>query len=52
VNVNFALLAPSGSVFAFSDDPTSAAYTQPSRNLYQNLHSGGGLYTFGWDDDL
>jgi hypothetical protein len=52
VNVNFALLAPSGGVFAFSDDPTSASYTQPSRNLYQNLHSGGGLYTFGWDDDL
>jgi hypothetical protein len=52
VNVNFALLAPSGNAFAFSDDPTSAAYTQPSRNLYQNLHSGGGLYTFEWDDDL
>ena len=52
VNVNFALLAPSGSGFAFSDDPTSAAYTQPSRNLYQNLHSGGGLYTFEWDNDL
>jgi len=52
VNVNFALLAPAGDAFAFSDDPTSDAYTQPSRNLYQNLHSGGGLYTFEWDDDL
>jgi hypothetical protein len=52
VNVNFALLPPSGSGFAFSDDPTSDAYTQPSRNLYQNLHSGGGLYTFEWNDDL
>jgi hypothetical protein len=52
VNVNFALLAPSGSGFAFSDDPTSAGYTQPSRNLYQNLHSGGGLYTFEWNNDL
>ena len=52
VNVNFALLAPSGSGFAFSDDPTSAAYTQPSRNLYQNLHAGGGLYTLEWDDGL
>jgi len=52
VNVNFALLAPSGDAFAFSDDPSSDAYTQPSRNLYQNLHSGGGLYTFEWDGDL
>jgi hypothetical protein len=52
VNVNFALVAPMGDVFVFSDDPTSDAYTQPSRNLYQNLHSGGGLYTFEWDGDL
>jgi hypothetical protein len=52
VNVDFALLAPSGDSFAFSDDPTSGAYTQPSRNLYQNLHAGGGLYTFDWDNNL
>jgi hypothetical protein len=52
VNVNFGLLPPSGTSFAFSDDPTSADYTQPSRNLYANLHSASGLYTFAWDAAL
>ena len=51
-NVDFGSLAPSGASFAFSDDPTSAAYTQASRNLYANLHSTSGLYTFEWDDAL
>ena len=46
-NVDFTSLDGS-----FSDDPTSADYTQPSANLYQNLHAAGGLYAFGWDPSL
>jgi hypothetical protein len=52
VNVDFSQLTASSDVFGFSDDPTSADYTQPSLNLYQNLHSAGRLYTFLWTPDL
>lgn len=52
VNVDFSALAKSGDSYAFSDDPSSADYTQPSANLYQNLHSAGSLYTFSWSHDL
>jgi hypothetical protein len=54
LNVNFGLLpAPQGGgPYTFSDDPASSDYTQPSRNLYANLHSAGGLYTFLWDGAL
>ncbi len=38
--------------YGFSDDPSSPAYAQPSRNLYQNLRSAGTLYTFSWSDNL
>jgi len=48
VNVDFSQLANISDSYGFSDDPTSAGYTQPSLNLYQNLHSAGRLYTFSW----
>lgn len=48
VNVEFADLQKSGTTYVFSDDPASDAYTQPSINLWENLHSGGSLYRFGW----
>jgi|CZKU01.1.fsa_nt_gi hypothetical protein len=48
VNVDFSQLAKFSDSYGFSDDPTSAGYTQPSLNLYQNLHSAGRLYTFSW----
>ncbi len=53
VNVDFSQLTmgPNGT-YAFSDDPTSSNYTAPSRNLYQNLHSAGSLYTFSWSSSL
>ena len=53
LNVNFSQLTtgPDGT-YAFSDDPTSSDYTAPSRNLYQNLHSAGSLYTFSWSSFL
>jgi len=44
VNVDFAALLPSSEGYAFSDDSSD----QPSANLYQNMHSAGGLYTFSW----
>lgn len=52
-NVDFSLL-PAGTspgTFAFSDDPASADYTQPSKNLYANLRNTG-PYTFSWTPDL
>ena len=52
-NVDFSLL-PAGSTsgtHAFSDDPTAADYTQPSKNLYSNLRNTG-PYTFSWASDL
>lgn len=53
LNVDFAQLSmgPDGT-YAFSNDPTSSSYTAPSRNLYQNLHSAGSLYTFSWSSSL
>jgi hypothetical protein len=47
-NVDLSALTPASTGYAFSDDPTAATYTQPSLNLYSNLHSGGQLYTFSW----
>jgi hypothetical protein len=58
VNVDFGALGQLSSGYVFSDepsqmDPTSPLYySQPSANLYQNLHSGGALYTFVWDSSL
>jgi len=57
VNVDFSQLTKFSSTYGFSDDPASAQYTQPSRNLYNNLHSGGvlqhaSLYTFTWSAGL
>lgn len=55
VNVDFAALASFSSGYGFSDDPSQADptlplyYSQPSANLYQNLHSAGSLYRFAWD---
>ncbi len=52
VNVDFAALTENGGAYAFSDDPTSPQYGQPSVNLYANLHAGGSLYTFSWVSHL
>jgi len=58
LNVDFRVLTKSSGTYSFSDDPNSASYTQPSRNLYQNLHSSGvlgqsaSLYTFSWTASL
>jgi hypothetical protein len=49
LNVDFSQLAPSGDGYVFSSDPTA---NQPSRNLYQNLRSTGGLYAFSWSSGL
>jgi hypothetical protein len=59
VNVDFSQLGQAG----FSDDPSQLdpssplSYSQPSVNLYQNLHSAGttgfpSLFTFSWERDL
>jgi hypothetical protein len=58
VNVDFSQLTKFSSTYGFSDDPSSPQYTQPSRNLYSNLHSSGvlqqhaALYTFTWSANL
>lgn len=55
VNVDFAKLGKGASGYAFSDRPDQADYSQPSVNLYQNLHSTGvvtPLYSFAWDASL
>lgn len=52
VNVDFSQLEKFSSTYGFSDDPTSAKYTQPSVNLYENLRSAGALYTFTWEPTL
>jgi hypothetical protein len=52
VNVDLSQLTKFSSTYGFSDDPTSPDYTQPSLNLYQDLHSAGALYTFSWVDGL
>ncbi len=51
-NVDLSALPLTSTGYAFSDDPGSNTYTQPSLNLYQNLHSGGSLYTFSWVSHL
>jgi hypothetical protein len=51
-NVDWSKLGSSSSGLAFVDGPSSPMYTQPSRNLYQNLRSAGSLYTLSWVDDL
>jgi len=52
-NVDFSQLPPGATpgTYQFSDDPTSADYTQPSKNLYGNLRNTG-PYTFSWASDL
>ena len=57
VNVDFAQLAKAadGSGYAFGDDPTASDYTQPSINLYENLHAARAidpLYSFTWEASL
>lgn len=58
VNVDFGALARFSDRFGFSDDPSQVDpmsplyYSQPSANLYQNLHSAGALYTFSWNAEL
>src|SRR5215472_10330226 len=53
VNVDFGRLAKVGSTYAFSDDPTSSGYTQPSVNLYSNLRAATpALYDFEWSSSL
>jgi hypothetical protein len=58
LNIDFRELTKASSTYSFSDDPNSPNYTQPSRNLYQNLHSSGvlgqraALYTFSWSGSL
>jgi len=52
-NVDFSQLAKlADGSYAFSDEPSSPDYTQPSRNLFQNLESAGALYTFSWSESL
>lgn len=48
-NVELADLQKQGAMYVFSDAPNTDSYTQPSINLWQNLHSGGALYTFAWE---
>ncbi len=58
VNVDFGALVKFSSDYGFSDDPSQTdpksptVYTQPSANLYENLHAGTGLYAFEWDSSL
>ncbi len=58
VNVDFSELNKYATGFGFSDDPkqidleSPLFYSQPSANLYQNLHAAGGLYAFTWDSNL
>lgn len=58
VNVDFGALVRFSSGFGFSDDPSQIDpasplyYSQPSANLYQNLHAAGGLYKFAWRPEL
>jgi len=61
VNVDFAQLGKLTNGYGFSDDPSQLDpksplyYSQPSVNLYQNLHSAGTqspLYSFVWDPAL
>ncbi len=49
VNVDFGQLPKVSGTYAFSDDPTSTSYTQPSINLYANLRATG-TYSFLWTD--
>ncbi|HEY4157533.1 MAG TPA: hypothetical protein VGM29_05525 [Polyangiaceae bacterium] len=52
VNVDFSELDMTTSApFLFSNDPTSSDFTQPSRNLFDNLRSVG-PYTFSWSGNL
>ncbi len=58
VNVDFGQLVSRNGVYTFSDDPgdinptSPAFYSQPSTNLYLDLHSAGSLFTFSWDPAL
>jgi hypothetical protein len=52
-NVDFSQLppGPTAGTYAFSDDPASPTYTQPSTNLYSNLRNTG-PYAFSWVPQL
>ncbi|HEY8081414.1 MAG TPA: hypothetical protein VIE15_04925, partial [Acidimicrobiales bacterium] len=61
VNVDFSQLGKVSRGYGFSDDPSQddprspLYYSQPSANLYQNLHSASPtapLYSFTWDSAL
>lgn len=58
VNVDFGALGKFSSGYGFSDIPSEADpssplyYSQPSANLYQNLHAAGSLYQLSWDPEL
>jgi hypothetical protein len=63
VNVDFGQLGKVGDTYTFSDDPSQSDpssplyYSQPSVNLYANLHAAGApgaqsLFTFGWEPHL
>jgi hypothetical protein len=47
-NVDLSALPLTPAGYVFSDDPGAETYTQPSANLYSNLHAGGSLYSFSW----
>ena len=52
VNVDFSQLAESsGSATPSATIRRRRDYSQPSSNLYQNLHAAGALYAFAWDDE-
>ena len=55
-NIDFgALVRSADGRYRFSDEPAQTDsnspffYSQPSANLYQNLHSAGNLYRFVWE---
>jgi len=50
-DVDFSALTQSGSTYVFSNDPSSASYTQPSINLWNNLRSTA-TYDFEWSEGL
>lgn len=50
-NVDFSQLEKFSSTYGFSDNPTSASYTQPSINLWTNLRSSA-TYVFSWSSSL
>ncbi len=50
-DVDFSALPNANGTYTFSDDPSSASYTEPSINLWTNLHASG-TYAFIWSQSL